>query len=988
MRSRANIIRRETSLEDTEISPYAHKYIIKRPVIKEYISHSNSNLHLRPTDSDTLPGAGTSFSPDSKDVTVDNPIVEKRRFELFIDLIWVGIVGNLAENFSEEAFSETSDTPVGRAVGNLILLFLTAWRLWKFLQIFMTKYHTNDLVERLFIVWILILALLFGNNAPYLLIPGDDQTNLAIIVYLIARVSFMAIETVYSFYIPFMRRGMLIKAMAALPLTTIWIGMIFVPEDRQIDVLIAVNALEFITEWAISAPLLAHFLREERAKPMDPDHWTERIREFFTIILGEGVLNLIRGSPLGRGLNESSGNGISVLIAYYILIAFYFAGDQSRRYIHAVKRAWWRKELWQVLHVTLFHALLILGVGLDFLLEHPLVSAKTDLWNRAEGEGHAEEEEALRSHMYTAKWTVSTALATTLAAQTLITLLSKSVDRKRTLKVDSRYLRLLPRMAIMVVVLCLPIRERMVASIYLTILVLMLVAVLIWEMVASLDSDGDSQWTSEAFQASTAIGLSYPTESCLIVNITAGQQPTQDCTIGDQPVYTINATKASEVATGIKFARRHNIRLVIRDTGHDILRRSTGYGSLQIWIKYLQKGIQFQETFASPGKCSKSSWKGSAFVIGGGYIWSDILGEAAQRGVVVVGGGTPTVGCLGGWMQGGGHGPAVHDFGLGADQVLEAEVVLANGQIVTANPCQHPDIFFAIRGGGGGTYGVVISTTVKAHPTTEVAAQQLSFAPLNSSYVPDFMEAVELIYNAYPDLSDQGFSGYGSWALASPTPLVYNYNYTLGGDIDANFTTGFTHTVAVFGKSAEEAKSIFAPIAAQLAAFNSQSLFINTTYSSFPTYAAYYTALSGLDGPVGQSAALGSRLLDRKALTSPKLNETLRTIVGPQEQFTSVNIVFVGGGQVARDAADPFSGVNPAWRTSYVHNIVARGWAPGADEATRNAVYSDITDVKVRAMKDLAPDTGAYMNELFTPSPHNRTVPSVLSGNRGVNKIT
>ncbi|KAL8689240.1 MAG: hypothetical protein Q9218_005048, partial [Villophora microphyllina] len=322
-----------------------------------------------------------------------------------------------------------------------------------------------------------------------------------------------------------------------------------------------------------------------------------------------------------------------------------------------------------------------------------------------------------------------------------------------------------------------------------------------------------------------------------------------------------------------------------------------------------------------------------------------------------------SVGCLGGWMQGGGHGPATHDFGLGADQVLEAEVVTSDGQIMTASPCQNPDLFFAIRGGGGGTYGVVLSTTVKAHPTTNVAAQQLSFAPLYSNYMAEFMQAVQIVHNAYPDLSDNGFSGYGSWSIASPTPLVYNYNYTLGGPIEANFTTGFTHTITLFGKTAEEARSLFAPVAAKLAPFDGRSLFVNNTYSFFPTYAAFYTALSGIESPIGTSAAIGSRLLDRQALTSPRLNETLYTIAGAPEQFTSVNIVFVGGGQVARDGEDPCSGVNPAWRTSYVHNIVARGWAPGADETTRSVVYNDITNVKVKAMKDLAPGTGAYMNE-------------------------
>lgn len=321
-------------------------------------------------------------------------------------------------------------------------------------------------------------------------------------------------------------------------------------------------------------------------------------------------------------------------------------------------------------------------------------------------------------------------------------------------------------------------------------------------------------------------------------------------------------------------------------------------------------------------------------------------------------------------MQGGGHGPAAHEFGLGADQVLEAQIVLSDGSIVTACPCRHPDLFFAIRGGGPGTYGVVISTTVKAHPTSSMVAQQLSFAPLDSSYMAEFMEAVVLMHNAYPYLLDKGFSGYGSWALRSPTPLVYNYNYTLGEDSQTNFTTGFTHTISIFRQTPETAQAIFAPFLRQLAPYNGRSLFINITYSSFPTYATFYDALSGIESPIGSSAAIGSRLLDGKALGSPQLNRTLEVIVGSPEEYTSVNLVLVGGGQVARDGGDPYSGVNPAWRTAYVHNIVARGWPPGADAATRNAIYSDITNVKVQAMKDLAPATGAYMNEV-SPSPES-----------------
>lgn len=125
----------------------------------------------------------------------------------------------------------------------------------------------------------------------------------------------------------------------------------------------------------------------------------------------------------------------------------------------------------------------------------------------------------------------------------------------------------------------------------------------------------------------------------------------------------------------------------------------------------------------------------------------------------------------------------------------------------------------------------------------------------------------------------------------------------------------------------------------------------------------YYSTLSGGQSAVGTSAAGGSRFLPRHALNSPRLSTMLNITAGLPGQFTQNNICLVSGGQVFKDASDPNSGVNPAWRKSYVHNIVARGWAPGSSAAEIAAVYKDIGDVKVGAMRDLTPDTGCYMNE-------------------------
>lgn len=81
----------------------------------------------------------------------------------------------------------------------------------------------------------------------------------------------------------------------------------------------------------------------------------------------------------------------------------------------------------------------------------------------------------------------------------------------------------------------------------------------------------------------------------------------------------------------------------------------------------------------------------------------------------MVAGSCPTVGASGGWVLGGGYGALTPNYGLGVDNVLEMKVMLPDGRFVTANRCQNQDIFFALRGGGAGTFGVVTETVSKIH---------------------------------------------------------------------------------------------------------------------------------------------------------------------------------------------------------------------------------------------------------------------------------
>ncbi|KAL4866987.1 hypothetical protein BDV12DRAFT_187073 [Aspergillus spectabilis] len=468
----------------------------------------------------------------------------------------------------------------------------------------------------------------------------------------------------------------------------------------------------------------------------------------------------------------------------------------------------------------------------------------------------------------------------------------------------------------------------------------------------------NSRWSSTIFQAEEPIGYSYPIENnCPVVDQSAGQLPWPGkCNLGRSPVYTINATEPDHLAAGIAFAQRNNLRLVVRNTGHDLLGKTSGYGSLQIWMRYLRQGIQHQPVYKPSILCARSDWKGAAFTVAGGYVWEDVYQEAFARNLIVVGGGDPTVGVVGGYIQGGGHSPATRDFGLASDQILEAQVIIADGSIVTANACSHADLFTAIRGGGGGTYGVVVSVTIKAFPSTPVVAHSLMIVPQSTLYLSSMLDAITDLYASYPALSDAGFSGYGSWSISNPTTKY------------GNSSAGYQHAFAALDKPLVEAKAALDPVLRELV--SRRSITVSVDWFEFPSYAAYYRAMSGVHQATGvPEFSLASRMFDKNALTSNRkaLRKAIGTLAGNLLETTINQVLLVGGGKVLEDP--DLSGTNPAWRETYLIHIVARGWLEIVGPVVAKAIQTDITHNKYKAMRDLTPSTGSYLNEADRNNP-------------------
>jgi FAD/FMN-containing dehydrogenase len=181
-------------------------------------------------------------------------------------------------------------------------------------------------------------------------------------------------------------------------------------------------------------------------------------------------------------------------------------------------------------------------------------------------------------------------------------------------------------------------------------------------------------------------------------------------------VYAVAAKTAQDVVAAVNFARDHNLRLVIKGGGHSYQGSSNAPDSLLIWTRPMD-AVTLHDAFIGAG-CEGRAEPQPAVSIGAGAIWGHVYNEVAVKGGrYVQGGGCLTVG-VAGIILGGGFSMFSKAHGTAAANLIEAEVVTADGEIRIANACSNPDLFWALKGGGGG-FGVVTRVTVRTHPLPE-----------------------------------------------------------------------------------------------------------------------------------------------------------------------------------------------------------------------------------------------------------------------------
>ena len=179
--------------------------------------------------------------------------------------------------------------------------------------------------------------------------------------------------------------------------------------------------------------------------------------------------------------------------------------------------------------------------------------------------------------------------------------------------------------------------------------------------------------------------------------------------------YAVRASSAADVAAAVNFARTHNLRVVVKGGGHSYFGNSSAPDSLLIWTRALN-AITLHDEFRGAG-CPGAGEP--AVSVGAGCVWIDVYSAVTTHGGrYVQGGGCTSVG-VAGLIQSGGFGSFSQAFGTAAAGLIEAEVVTADGRVRLANACTEPELFWALKGGGGGTFGVVTRLTLRTHELPE-----------------------------------------------------------------------------------------------------------------------------------------------------------------------------------------------------------------------------------------------------------------------------
>ncbi|KAK2839327.1 hypothetical protein FQN49_006252, partial [Arthroderma sp. PD_2] len=420
-------------------------------------------------------------------------------------------------------------------------------------------------------------------------------------------------------------------------------------------------------------------------------------------------------------------------------------------------------------------------------------------------------------------------------------------------------------------------------------------------------------------------------ETCPVGGSLRAGTTTHSCHQGRIPLYSVSVKSAEQIQQAVRFAKQHNLRLVIRNTGHDLAGRSSAPDSLQIHTHRLQD-IRFHTDLWLNGSTDPL---GPAVTVGAGVMMGSLYARAAREGYMVLGGDCPTVGVVGGFLQGGG----VSDFlslnrGLGVDNVLEFEVVTAGGELLVANKLKNQELFWALRGGGGGTFGVVTRATLRVFPDVPVVISEILFQASQAN-ISSWTQGLSAVLAALQSLNRENIGGQLVIAVQPKHAVQASIKF---------FFLNLTQTTIV-----DERMQSFRT--------NLDRIDVQYTYSSkaLSHFSSNYRQVPDIHsdndyGVLGSTVAISKQLFD--SVEGPaKVAAALASLpMSPGDLLFTSNL----GGHVISNGGIAETSMHPAWRASsqllnYVHTV-----EPSMEG--RTAALERLTNVQMPVLYAIDPD--------------------------------
>ncbi|KAF1933316.1 uncharacterized protein M421DRAFT_737 [Didymella exigua CBS 183.55] len=417
------------------------------------------------------------------------------------------------------------------------------------------------------------------------------------------------------------------------------------------------------------------------------------------------------------------------------------------------------------------------------------------------------------------------------------------------------------------------------------------------------------------------------------------------CGLGRLSTYYVEAHSAEDISKTLNFVRQHGIRVSIKNTGHDYFGRSSAANSLGIWTHNM-KDIKYHKTFQTQDCKAQYENIGE---IGAGVQAQEAWEFFEPLDMLVTVGAVGSVGIAGGFGQGGGHGPLGPTYGLMVDQAVEFDVVTADGQKRTINECTDPDLFWAIRGGGGGNYAVLITYKFQLHRAV----------PLNVHF-----------FQAYwpkpTDITESKIHRDIISALASNQTFfsqigIAGYNFILPDHMVSLHIVPSTDTSVL--------KTVSRQYYDFLDAYPGIKVY-NNSYHTFSKFSEWHAFTEqpciARNGPVGLGLSESGRFIPRNLFNTPQDISKLISAVLTAMQFSYTNR---GGGSAQLYSTGPANhpdgsatSAHPLWRESLWEVIMGGGWTASNTPAQRTQMQNSIS-ASIQPLKTLTPEGGCYVNE-------------------------